>query len=324
MSLPGPARRPFTVGCVTFGVLLVIVAIGLANAPSAAALVFGAGGTGRLESCGTSGETRTCTVAWTAGDRTGSERMRMRAGDEPGDTVPVRVLGGTVVDARMDVAGIFTIALMSVFVLGTAALLAGVPLVLARRARGRSRARRRMDGSGDRVLRVDGTRILNPDGAPFATVHVTHPGPTRPPSSCRIAVASPEGRTICTVDFAVADHRRPETVVYAADGRTLAVVRRRLMSRSDVEVLGAGGAPLAVIESADRLEPGRDATGPGGERTGTVLALPSGAVAVGFPPDLPEPQRAGLLGFALTRDRLYPAPRLAQADDAWRAAQSSR
>ncbi len=38
---------------------------------------------------------------------------------------------------------------------------------------------------------------------------------------------------------------------------------------------------------------------------------------LGLRPGLPEPLRAGALGFALTHQRFYPLPQLEQADDRW-------
>ncbi|MFD0854893.1 hypothetical protein ACFQ07_21815, partial [Actinomadura adrarensis] len=193
------------------------VIFGLVTVWQSATLLFGTSGTGRVLRCGR-GDNRYCTVEWTAGGRSGMERMEM--GGDPGGTVPVRVLGDNVVQA--DVGNwIFTIAMMLLFT--TAAVVTVLlPLIWGpARSWGRRRAERRMRASGEHVLHVRDAEIRTGDGALFARFQITHPGPDFPPSSCRVTVTSPEGSPYYRVDFGVADRRRREMVVYGADGRPL-------------------------------------------------------------------------------------------------------
>ncbi|MEO3827540.1 hypothetical protein [Actinomadura sp. B10D3] len=240
----------------------------------------------------------------------------------PGSTIPVRVLGDEVVDARVG-AWVYTIAMMLLFLL-TALVTVVLPAVwFARRSRSRSRVRRHLDESGEQVLRVGHAAIRHRDGTLFAKLHSTHPGPDFPPLSCRITVTSPAGAPYYTVDFGVPDYRRGETVAYDLDGRLMAIVRRQLMRPAHADVFGPDEdtAPLATISPADRLGPvERAVIGPQGERLGTVLAGQDDALeptVLGIRPGAPEPLRAGVLGFALTRERFYPGPRLEQAHDEW-------
>ncbi len=254
-----PPRRPFLGWWFGFAGLALL--FGAVAVWQLSTLIFGTAGTGRVVDCSGHGDTRSCAVEWTAGDRSGTERMDTVGA--PGSSVPVRVLGDDVVDASAD-QWIFALVTTLIFVLA-AALVIGLPAaLLVLGARARSRARRHLRESGEEVLHVNDAEIRTADGTPFATLHRTHPGPDFPPSSCRITVTRPTGEPYCTVDFGIPDHRRREITVHDGAARPLATVRRRLMRQSHADVFGPDGGepPLATIAPVDRRGVERTLTGP--------------------------------------------------------------
>lgn len=309
---------------------------------------LGERGTAELTECNSGGRgSKGCSVVYTTdgGERGTDSHVSVRNSDEPGDTIPIKVRDGEVIDARFGANDLIVLGPMVLIVLSTVVCLGTPPALAALRSSRRSRAERALRERGEQPLRItvhesdaapaspggaappggqraEAARVTGDDGTPYASSSATHPGPAYPPSAASFDVRGPDGRPRYTVQFRMPDHRRPEVVVYAPDGTVRAVVRRQLLQQAHADIRAGGdaeAAPLATVRPADRLGVERAITLPGGERVGTLLALPTapGPTLLGLRAGVPEPLLAGALGLALARERFYPRPWLESADGRW-------